>query len=161
MNRGAGAVTLCLALLLAGCGRAAPLGGQGTPAATARPSPTTIASPAATASPTSKATATGQVVQMAGATVQPQARPQVELALEDLRQRLGLSDAAEIAVVSVQETEWGNTSLGCPEEGMMYAEVIVPGYLIMLEAGGKAYEYHTDKAERFVLCEGGRPVKST
>ena len=37
----------------------------------------------------------------------------------------------------------GDGSLGCPQPGMNYVMMITPGYLIMLEANGQAYEYHT------------------
>jgi hypothetical protein len=36
---------------------------------------------------------------------------------------------------------------------MMYAQVITPGYLIILAAEGQQYEYHTDQAANVVLCQ--------
>jgi hypothetical protein len=50
--------------------------------------------------------------------------------------------------------DWSDTSLGCPEPGMMYAQVITPGFLVMIEAEGQQYEYHTDESRFVVLCEG-------
>jgi hypothetical protein len=35
---------------------------------------------------------------------------------------------------------------------MMYAQVITPGYRIVLEADGKTYTYHTSQSH-VVLCE--------
>jgi hypothetical protein len=35
----------------------------------------------------------------------------------------------------------------------MYAQVITPGYRVVLEAGGQRYEYHTDTGRFVVLCE--------
>ena len=155
-----GVPLLALATTMAGCGRAAPTATP-TAAATARPSPTTVARPTVgpSAGAAAAATPTGQKVVMAAVTVPPQAQQQVALVVEDLRQRLRLSDASSIIVASVQEIEWGDTSLGCPKEGMVYAQMIAPGYTILLQATGTTYEYHTDFAERFVLCEGGRPVE--
>jgi hypothetical protein len=49
--------------------------------------------------------------------------------------------------------EWSDASLGCPQEGMMYAQVITPGYLIVLEAQGQTFEYHTDQGTNVVLCQ--------
>ena len=90
-----------------------------------------------------------------GATeVEPLAGAQevVRLALEDLAQKLGLAPEA-IRLVSVEAVEWSDTSLGCPQPGMMYAQVITPGFRVVLEANGEQYVYHTD-ADRFVvLCE--------
>jgi hypothetical protein len=52
----------------------------------------------------------------------------------------------------MEEQQWSDTSLGCPQEGFMYAQVITPGYLIVLEAQGQTYEYHTDTQANVVLC---------
>lgn len=60
----------------------------------------------------------------------------------DLAGRLGVSPD-EIEVVSVEAVEWGDSSLGCPQEGMMYAQVITPGYRIVLSYEGETYAYHT------------------
>lgn len=49
----------------------------------------------------------------------------------------------EIKVKSVQAVEWRDASLGCPAPGEMYAQVITPGYLIVLEAAGQEWRYHT------------------
>jgi hypothetical protein len=58
----------------------------------------------------------------------------------------------EIKVVSIEAVNWPDTSLGCPQEGMMYAQVITQGYKIVLEAQGQQYEYHTNEQEHAVLC---------
>ncbi len=73
------------------------------------------------------------------------------LAKQDLVGRTGVSEA-QITVVSATSEEWRDSSLGCPQPGGMYAQVITPGYRIVLEAGGKRYEYHTDSS-RVVLCQ--------
>lgn len=73
-------------------------------------------------------------------------------ALADLSEKSGIA-AGEITLVSMEEVEWNDASLGCPQEGFMYAQVITPGYLIVLEAQGEEYEYHTDKSANVVLCE--------
>jgi hypothetical protein len=61
----------------------------------------------------------------------------------------------EISVVSIEEREWSDSSLGCPAPGMMYTQVITPGYMVVLEAGGERHTVHTDRSGRAVLCEGG------
>jgi hypothetical protein len=95
----------------------------------------------------------------------PQATPPAEaeqairLAREDLAGRLTL--AAEAAqLVSVEAVDWPDASLGCPQPGMMYAQVVTPGYRVILEAGGKMYEYHTDEGRFAVLCDEGKPSGS-
>jgi hypothetical protein len=81
----------------------------------------------------------------------------VQLAKDDLARRLDLL-AEEITVVSIDAVNWPDTSLGCPEPGMMYAQVITPGFLVVLESADQTYDYHSG-ADRIVLCEettGGR-----
>jgi len=75
----------------------------------------------------------------------------IERAREDLAQRLGVS-VEEIEVQAVEAVEWPDASLGCPQPGMMYAQVITPGYRILLQVGGKTYEYHSDR-KRVILCQ--------
>jgi hypothetical protein len=64
---------------------------------------------------------------------------------------LGISNE-EIEVVEVEEVEWPDTSLGCPEPGMVYAQVIVPGWRVVMRVGGKVYEYHSG-GRYGVLCD--------
>ena len=64
----------------------------------------------------------------------------IALAKTDLAQRLGIK-IEEISVQSIVEKAWSNASLGCPEKGKLYVAVITPGYLIILETGGKTYDY--------------------
>jgi len=75
----------------------------------------------------------------------------LEKVLSDLASRLYIK-REEIEVVSVERVTWPDTSLGCPEPGKMYAQVLTPGYRIVLKAGGKTYEYHTDTRSHFTIC---------
>lgn len=82
----------------------------------------------------------------------------VALAQEDLARRLALPSDA-IRLVSVEAVTWADASLGCPEPGLMYAQVVTPGFLVLLEADDQAYEYHTDTERLVVLCgDDGRPA---
>jgi hypothetical protein len=72
-------------------------------------------------------------------------------ALNDLAERLSVAKSA-IKIVRAEAMQWPDASLGCPQPGMMYAQVITPGYRIVLEANGKHYEYHTGRGARVVLC---------
>lgn len=62
-------------------------------------------------------------------------------AVKDLAARLGIS-ASNIIVAESREMTWPDASLGMPEPGMMYAQVLTDGFCIVLEAAGKRYEYH-------------------
>ncbi|MFU8795679.1 MAG: hypothetical protein ACNA7X_00070 [Dehalococcoidia bacterium] len=89
---------------------------------------------------------------LSGAAPDPEwAKPLVELAKADLAGRKGI-EKEQIAVVSVKAVEWPDASLGCPEPGMFYAQVITPGCRILLSHDGQTYRYHTDRVSRVVLC---------
>jgi len=63
----------------------------------------------------------------------------------------------DIAVVSVQPVEWPNFALGCPSlpgaPHFASIEVTVPGYIVVLDAGGTRLTYHTDSGLRAIPCE--------
>ncbi len=72
----------------------------------------------------------------------PEYSPVVDIAKKDLAGRLNLP-VEEILLVKQEKVDWSDTSLGFPEDGM-YAQVITPGFRIILKAGDKLYEYHSD-----------------
>jgi hypothetical protein len=74
-------------------------------------------------------------------------------AVAHLADELGIP-TEEIEVLSVEMYEWPDTSLGCPQPGQAYAQVVTPGYRIILKAQGERYEVHTDEEGRItVICE--------
>ena len=77
-------------------------------------------------------------------------------AMNDLAKRLGI-DAQDVTVVSAQEVSWPDGSLGCPEPGKMYTQMIVEGSVIVLEANGKQYEYHAANGRAPFYCEKPQP----
>jgi hypothetical protein len=121
-------VLLGLALIPAACGPVAPTG-TAPPVATPTPD---IQPPEPTGTPDAS-----------GAPV--------DLARQDLAGRLGLA-ADRIQVLSTEAVEWPDTGLGCPQPGMMYAQVLTPGHRIVLQADGQSYTYHTG-GDNLVLCE--------
>ncbi|MFA4935060.1 MAG: hypothetical protein WC568_04410 [Candidatus Methanoperedens sp.] len=73
----------------------------------------------------------------------PEYSPVVDIAKKDLAGRLNIP-VEEILLVKQEKVDWSDTSLGFPEVGMMYAQVITPGFRVILKAEGKFYEYHSD-----------------
>ncbi|MBK9094967.1 MAG: hypothetical protein IPM84_19815 [Anaerolineae bacterium] len=65
------------------------------------------------------------------------------LAQQTLATALGVT-AAEVKITSVEIRQWRNGCLDLEQPGEMCTQAIVPGYLVMLEVNGQAYEYHTD-----------------
>ena len=86
---------------------------------------------------------------------QPNLPPPVQAAINDLAQHLNLP-AEKATVVHLEGVTWPDTSLGCPQPGMAYAQVLVEGYKVILEAAGHRYEYHTDMTGRAVRAQGGQ-----
>jgi hypothetical protein len=79
------------------------------------------------------------------------AQKMVDLVKEHLAQRLSVT-VDQIALAEVRATLWRDASLGCPKPAIDYIPMEIPGYSILLEAGGQTYNYHTDAVKRFVQC---------
>jgi hypothetical protein len=75
----------------------------------------------------------------------------VELVKRDFARRTGIPEAG-IIIKKLEAINWPDTSLGCPEPGKMYAQVITPGYRITVAGGGVEGTYHTDRQGNFVFC---------
>ncbi len=72
----------------------------------------------------------------------------VMLAKFDLALKTG-ADIEKMDVESVKEFNFMDASLGVPEPGVEYTQVITPGYIIIIYAEGETYEYHAS-GERVV-----------
>lgn len=79
-------------------------------------------------------------------------RRAMEAALNHLADTLDI-DASEISISDSNYTEWSNACLGAAGPNEACAEVITPGFVIILEAGGDQYEYHTDTNGNVRLAE--------
>ena len=75
----------------------------------------------------------------------------VQAAFTDLRDRLG-DDQARIEVVSVDEVDWPDGSVGCPQPGMAYTQAIVNGTKIVLRHAGIRYNYHQGGSRPVFYC---------
>jgi len=142
-----------------------------TPLATEAPAPTpTPVSVAPTPSPVAVLGPPVQVTQEVTGVVSPTIptpsdptlQKLVSRAKEDLARRLSIA-TEQIALIEVKAVEWSDASLGCPQPGVMYAQVITPGYRVVLQAKGETYAYHTDQGRVVILCESasssGMPSK--
>lgn len=75
-----------------------------------------------------------------------------QLAIDDLARRLRIRPE-EIKVVRVEEVDWPDGSLGCPQPGMRYKQMLVNGTFIQLKVGDNVYNYHGGGARRPFLCK--------
>jgi hypothetical protein len=73
-----------------------------------------------------------------------------DAAVAALSKNLGL-DASQIEVVSTEVMEWPDACLGITQEGVACAQVVTPGFKIVLEANGKQVEYHTNQDGTIVV----------
>lgn len=64
----------------------------------------------------------------------------IDAAVADAAARTGVAPA-EVTVVSAESVTFPDGGLGCPEPGMLYTQVLTPGSHVVVEAGGREYDY--------------------
>ena len=127
---------------------------------TTKPEVTTESLPTTTApSSGSVATTTTTTEPLTNTTAEPNGVVQVPGSLlsgviEDAASRQSVG-VATVTVLSGQPVDWSDGSLGCPEPGKSYVQVLTPGYLVMIDAGGVTLEYHLNQQGAFKQCSGG------
>lgn len=89
----------------------------------------------------------------------PAARPSLEqvvaAARADAARRSG-QPAAALQLLSAERVTWPDGGLGCPEPGRLYTMALVPGFRVVLKAGGETFDYHADQRGALTLCPPGR-----
>jgi hypothetical protein len=75
----------------------------------------------------------------------------IDKTIADLAQELSIP-ASQIKFMEARKITWPDASLGCPKPGMVYSQVLTPGYVIQLQADNRVYEYHTDADQLIVFC---------
>ncbi|MFQ3630476.1 hypothetical protein, partial [Roseiflexus sp.] len=121
-----------------------------TPAATAAPSPvpppTPVVASATPLPPPPQVTALAlpaPEVQPPPMTIGEQAILPTDLLARlvgDLALRSG-SDPSVITLVGAEAVLWNDGSLGCPQPGMVYPQVQIEGYRVILRIGDRDYDY--------------------
>ena len=64
----------------------------------------------------------------------------ITMAKADLSKRLSIGPEL-IEVIASEECTWGDTSLGFPDPGTSYAQILISGYRVVLRAAGGTFEY--------------------
>lgn len=111
--------------------------GVATEEATEEPTQEPAEDPASEITPEPAGESAGEEVDM-GALVRQILAQQLQLNLD------------EIEIVSVEQVEWPDACLGVYTADMMCAQVITPGYRVILAVDGQQYEYHTNLDGNFV-----------
>jgi hypothetical protein len=164
---------IAFALLVAACGGAADDTDTGSGSAVTEPTATSV--PETTATPPETSTTTtqpsgettpstepeenGSSPTESGGESVPGAYPaKVDIAINDLAERLGI-DPEAITVRSVDEVTWRDGSLGCPMPGMSYTQALVDGMRIILEVDGTPYHYHSGRgSDPFYCADPSEPL---
>jgi hypothetical protein len=69
----------------------------------------------------------------------------IDAAVNQLSQSAG-ANVEDIRVLSAERVEWGNACLDLAAAGETCAQVVTPGFRVLLEANGQQYEFHTDES---------------
>jgi len=77
---------------------------------------------------------------------------EIEAAIADAAARFDVPES-EVAVAGALRVVWSDGSLGCPEDGTMYTQALVDGYLLTLEVDGLRVDYHGADGQPPFLCE--------
>ena len=75
-----------------------------------------------------------------------------DLAMQDLGSILGL-EQEEIEVMQANYVTWRDSSLGCPQPGYQYTQVLTNGSRIRLRANKQIYQYHSGGNRPPILCK--------
>lgn len=137
-----------LGLLLAACG--SPADDASATTSSVAESTTTSAADAVTTTTQADPNPTSTI----GEIEMPDENEVVDAARTDLAQREGVSPD-DVSVVRVSQVDWSDSSLGCPEEGMAYTQVVTPGFQIILQAGERVFDYHAGSDGAVFLCPSG------
>jgi hypothetical protein len=71
--------------------------------------------------------------------------------VKDLAKKIGAPES-DIAGVAQEDVTWPDSCLGCVKTGETCAQVLTPGYRIVLRVRDATYEYHTNRGDRVRLC---------
>ena len=76
-----------------------------------------------------------------------------EAVREVLAQQLGL-DPLAIQLVETVSVDWPDTCLGLPTADESCAQVVTPGFRVVVETGGTSYEFRTNRDGSLVRSGG-------
>jgi len=124
-----------------------------TPALVEQSTPTPSPTPAPAATD-----ASADETLMPQANLSPDMQKIAEQAAEILSKSLNVTPDA-VTILSVQSVQWSNAALGCPKPGMMYAQVITPGYLVKAEVNGEIQQVHMNDRGHGIVCPPSRSKK--
>ncbi len=82
-------------------------------------------------------------------------KAKIDFALQDAARRTQ-RESAQLRVTLAEAVTWPDGSLGCPQPGRQYTQVLVEGYRIRIVAGTATLEYHASVRGQPFLCPEGQ-----
>jgi hypothetical protein len=86
----------------------------------------------------------------------PEQADLAKLAIRTLAQDLGVAED-RIVVDTIRAVDWRDSSIGCPQPGQAYLQVITPGHRITLRVDGQFHFVHEANGRAFV-CRKSKAV---
>lgn len=83
------------------------------------------------------------------ASLDPEQRDLARLAVATLAADLGVPED-EVLVDTIRAVDWPDSSLGCPQPGQAYLQVVTPGHKITLRVDGQFHFVHEARGKAFV-----------
>ena len=83
---------------------------------------------------------------------------QIKFSKKDLALRLDI-ELDLITLSEAQQVNWRSGALGCPQPGMSYIQVLMPGVLIFLNVGKELHAYHAKRGGKPFYCHRARAEK--
>ncbi|MEJ2266405.1 MAG: hypothetical protein P8X95_23410 [Anaerolineales bacterium] len=75
--------------------------------------------------------------------------PAVQAAIKQLSSATGVN-VQDIQIISTEQVDWPDACLGLPNTGETCAQVVTPGFQVVLQVNGQKYEFRTDKQGNIV-----------
>lgn len=72
-------------------------------------------------------------------------------AREDLAKQQNVA-IDQVKLITYENKVWPDSSLGCPQPGMFYKQVLSEGYFIQLQIGNELFNYHGGSGREPFLC---------
>ena len=98
----------------------------------------------------------GSLATNGNASESPAAEEAIERAKATLETTLGIP-AGSVRFARATAAEWPNTSLGCPEKGMVYQPVVTSGHAVLLEVDKRIYTVHVAGSAAVICDPAGKP----
>lgn len=159
--------TIITILSAAALAVACTMGGPGTDPTTTPPVPTAAATPEVTLEPSPALPTPPAATTTPVATETTQETPELpdlvgevpEDVLLEIMQETSRATGANLAELTVERAEavtWSDASLGCPEPGQSYIQVLTDGYWVVIEAGGDTYDFRVSQSGDWRVCPEGQ-----